>query len=1750
MSRLSLHLLGPLRTEQNGESYDLTSRKGLALLAFLTVEGNRRTRDSLASIFWPDHDQAHARANLRRTLFRLNQTPFSRWLQIESDAISISPAQDDFIDAIAFNQLIESEDQHEVQHAVSFYRGDFLSDFYLEDSAEFEEWAAVQREVYRRQVLDALHNLTDHYLDRMDFSAAKGLAHRQLEIDNLLESAWRQLIETLAREGRRSEALAQFKKCQKILQEELGVDPSPETQALYEAILEGKEGAPRRIRGYELGEQLREGRIGVVYLAHQPALERDVAVKAIHTQHANNPDFVRNFELDAKMIARLEHPNIVPIYDYWREPGSAFVVMRLMRGGSLAKMIKDGSQDSVTVTKLVEQVADALAVAHRQGVIHGDIKPTNILLDEEGNAYLTDFGITKHHPDNDGFRETDEDHSTLYLSPEQLLNEPTSPQTDIYSLGLIIYELLVGEHPFQEKSSAALVVKQLQEPLPSLSESVANLPAEVDAVIQTATAKKPGDRFPDALSLADALRQAILGDESAPLLKPSARLEVANPYKGLRAYTEADEDLFFGRQNLINQLLDHLDGNRFLAVVGPSGSGKSSVVRAGLIPALRKGSLPGSDDWFITDMFPGTHPLEEMEAALLRIAVDSSPTLLPQLNEDERGLARVAKRILPPGEGELLLVIDQFEELFTLVEQESTRLHILNSLVSIANDTHSRVRIIMTLRADFYDRPLHYQAFGELMQHNTKIVVPPTKEELEQAIRLPAELVGNSVEGRLIATIINDVYDQPAAFPLMQYALTELFERRQNNLMTQHDYDSIGGVAGALGKRAEDLFQELDGLYQTIAQQMFLRLVTISDGTATTRRRVLRSDLVSLAEVKFSAPVDTVDKIIDVYGRHRLLSFDHARATREPTVEIAHEALLTAWPRLEEWINTNQDDLRQQQHLGALAQEWLDSGESTGYLLRESRLDQFAGWAANTQLALNANEQAFLDRSLAARSERQEQEEIRQQRELETAQQLAETERKRAQEQAQTSRNLYRRALYLLGALLIAAVMAVAAVIFAQQSNRNAIMAEQQAQLATSRELSLAALNTLKIDPELSILLALQALETTYTIEAEEALHQSVQASRVIRRFEGHASDVIGITYSPDDTLLATSSSDHTAKIWDRSTGKNVSTLTGHTAQVFEIDFHPEGDLIATSSEDGTVKVWEVNSGQMIESIPLEPVIIEDDFGEHGLWVEAVAFSPDGRLLAAGNYRGTVKIWEFDSREELRSFQLPEFNSLAFSPDGNQLATAHGFDTGTITIWDMHRGSELTIMEHGFEISQLAFSPDGTLLASAGSDGAVVLWDAAGGEQLQRKELGGELNSVIFDPSGGRMAVGHPNGTAFLLDASSLEELLALSGHDAAVSYVAFSPDGMRLATASSDGTAREWDIGPSHELLTITDPGLPLRVAYSPDGQFLATTNYAGYVSLREAETGDLIWQQNRHESFVGGLDYSPDGSMIVSSGDDPPTIILWDANTGEQLRQIDGHSYWVNNVSLNPDGTLLASASADQTTRLWDLDGTPIMTFEHPLPSWGIAFHPDGDRLATSPWDANRVDQDALSPPQDEAEIQEDERVVVWDLDSGDLIQDFGPHEAGVRDIAFSQDGNLLAAGDWNGVLTLWSYPTGEQLFSVEAFNHAIARVEFSPDDSLIAVVGEATKIWDAETGQRLLTLQDHNDLIYDVAFSPDGRHLTTASVDGTVRVHVLVLEELQELAKNRLTRWWTADECQQYLHAPECPLKENGPNLPDEN
>jgi class 3 adenylate cyclase len=405
----------------------------------------------------------------------------------------------------------------------------------------------------------------------------------------------------------------------------------------------------RSLRGYELREQVGSGDFGIVYRAYQPAIGREVAIKVIRPELINQPSFVRGFEAEAQLVAQLEHPHIVSLYDYWRDPEGAYLVMRWLRGGSLRWALERGPWNLEPAARLLSQVGSALSYAHRQGVVHGDLKPANVLLDDEGHAYLSDFGIASRLAGTTELPRVVAS-SPAYVPPEVLEGTSRSARSDLYCLGLLTFELLAGRRPPMDGA------------LPSLAEIRPELPDGLDGVIAYATAADPAEPYESVDAFLAAFQRALGAATPTPEI---AYTPADNPYKGLRAFGEADAEDFYGRDSLVAELVAAVGEHRLVAVVGPSGIGKSSVVKAGLIPALRGGALPGSGSWVISDLFPGSYPFEELAAALLRVAVERPDDLVEELARDELGMRRVAKRILPP-ETEAVLVVDQFEELFTL----------------------------------------------------------------------------------------------------------------------------------------------------------------------------------------------------------------------------------------------------------------------------------------------------------------------------------------------------------------------------------------------------------------------------------------------------------------------------------------------------------------------------------------------------------------------------------------------------------------------------------------------------------------------------------------------------------------------------------------------------------------------------------------------------------------------------------------------------------------------------------------------------------------------------------------------------------------------------------------------------------------------------------------------------------------------------------------------------------------------------
>ncbi|MGB5533004.1 MAG: extracellular solute-binding protein, partial [Acidimicrobiia bacterium] len=552
-----------------------------------------------------------------------------------------------------------------------------------------------------------------------------------------------------------------------------------------------------------------------------------------------------------------------------------------------------------------------------------------------------------------------------------------------------------------------------------------------------------------------------------------------NPYKGLRPFGESDAADFFGRKSLVDRLIARLsevvEAGRILTLAGPSGSGKSSVVRAGVIPALRAGALPGSDRWLIGVMYPGSRPWEELEAALLRVGTNPPISLIDQLQNDRHGLAAALMRILPSDDSRLLLFIDQFEELFSLVKDEGVRSGFLENLLTATSVEHSRLIVITTLRADFLDDALHHPEYGRRLPSGLAVITPLGPHELESAITNPALGVGAAFEPALVAAIESDVTDQPGALPLLQYALTELFDRSEGSTLTGRTYATIGGVLDAVGRRAEEVYLELEPQSREIARQLFLGLVTPREGTQPTAGRVRLSELELLLR-----PTASLSDVLDRFGSRRLLTFDRDPAG-EPTVEIAHEALLTRWGRLADWIEGQREDLWIRSRLHTAADEWQRADQGGGFLLSAGRLDLFESWAASTDLPLSAADREFLQASVAERDR------------AETA------DAARAEHEEKLERRATNRLRALVAVFAVAAMVAIvlSLVVLGQRQT-----ARREEAIASARELAAASIGTLRSDPELSLLLALEAGAATaargYIVEeAMDALHLAMQESQI-----------------------------------------------------------------------------------------------------------------------------------------------------------------------------------------------------------------------------------------------------------------------------------------------------------------------------------------------------------------------------------------------------------------------------------------------------------------------------------------------------------------------------------------------------------------------------------------------------------------------------------------------------------------------------
>ena len=1212
------------------------------------------------------------------------------------------------------------------------------------------------------------------------------------------------------------------------------------------------------------------------------------------------------------------------------------------------------------------------------------------------------------------------------------------------------------------------------------------------------------------------------------------------PYKGLNYFDEADADLFVGREALTAKLTERvlsltLNGApqvpRFLAVVGASGSGKSSLVLAGLTPALRWNK--SSTNWRIHTFTPTAHPLQSLATTLNAEQGSTIAALAEDLRQKEDNLQIFVKRKWGSKKGaHVLFVVDQFEELFALCRADEERASFIGNLLAATSDTDGPLAVVITLRADFYAPCANYPKLREALARTQEYIGAMNEEELRRAIEEPAHRGRWEFEPGLVDLLLHDVGHEPGALPLLSHALLETWERRRGRTMTLSGYTSSGGVRGAIAETAETVFtDQFTQEQRAIARRIFLRLTELGDQmvTADTRRRATFNELILKPE-----EASTTHAVLKALADARLIT------TSEDAVEVAHEALIREWPTLRGWLEDNREGLRLQRHLTEAAQEWAAMNREPDMLYRGARLAQARAWLAFHTDEMNVLEHEFLDASMEHSEREAAEREAQHQRELEAAQQLLESERQRTEEQTQSANRLRVRNRVIVATGVIMLVLAVLASVFGLRSNQNALnaeaereRAEKETRFAHAREWAVAASNNLNVDPERSILLALEAVNVTYRSddklvlpEAEEALHQAVLASHLRLSWSAHQSAIWTLAYSEDGNQLASASDDGTAKVWNSATGEELFTLNvWEEEDTGLVALSPDGTRLAASSKDGNIRVWDMVSGELLFSLK-----------GHTARVSAIVFSLDGDQLATGSLDKTVILWDAKSGERLSVLSnLPDsVAQLALSPDGMYLATSSS--EGIVRVWDIAENQEVMSVESTSDAPP-AFSSDSSRLITnlwTANDAQILNMDTRDNSLI----LSGHTNTLfafIFSPDNKHIVTASRDRTARVWDTATGRELLTLYGHPAPIYSVALSPDDVHLATGDEQGNVRIWNIDPDQEQFSVPGVELPLSgfreprdPLFSPDGTrlyaifnlFVTGLQPSSRVKVVNSATGvELLNLAEMDGVEFDSLALSPDGKYLATGASDGH-VRVWESDTGQLLLDLSIQSSTVWGIAFSPDGKLLATPGPDNTAKIWDaMTGKSRMTLAgHSDEIRGLAFSPDGTKLGTASADASAK---------------------IWNLSTGEALITLTGHSDPLWAIAFSPDGTRLATSSRDGTARIWDAATGQPLFTLEGHTNTVGDLAFSTDGTRLVTTSNdgVLKLWEIATGRGLLTLPG----IGGAAFSPDmGRLATVNRDDLTLRMYVLRVEDLIALAKSRLTRSLTIEECKKYLHREACPIK----------
>lgn len=1409
-------------------------------------------------------------------------------------------------------------------------------------------------------------------------------------------------------------------------------------------------GLPTAIGRYEIQSTLGVGGFAVVVSAYDAVLDATVAIKVLSREGARDADLSDRFLQEARLLRRVQSPHVIAVHDHGvLDDGRPYLVMELAAGGALADRITSSGHalDRDGVARVVSSLANGLAALHAVAVVHRDIKPANLLIIGPAGP-MTDATVVRHTILDAGERlvvgdlglakdtgRTTVGHTVLggtlhYQSPEQVQEgAPIGPAADVFAATAVLWTMLTGSPP-----PSAL----------TLEAHLDHLPASLRDVLRRGLAEDPTDRHP---SIGEWLDDALGALDAAPAVGITIRQTPPGatcPFKGLASFQPEDAAYFFGREAMVDELIGRLQSRNTLIIGGPSGSGKSSVLRAGLLPALERGGLPGSETWTRLLWTPGTDCLAELALQLDRLQPDRPPLDPDALRRDSTNV----RHHLAAGT-RAVLAIDQFEELFTQTDDDADRLAFLGALAALTGDQSSTVRVVLALRADFYATCARYPWLAQRISENQVLVGPMQRTELRRAIEGPAQRAGLRLEPGLADAVLDDAGTGSGTLPLIAHALMETWLRRRGTELTLDGFRAAGGVTGAIAQSAEDAYERLGPAEQTTARLLFLRLVTPGEGGPDTRRLL---------------PTAELDDDLAAASVAATLADDRLVALDERGVQLVHEALITAWPRLHRWLDDARDDLRTRQRLSTAARAWADSAEDTDLLLRGAPLTAAVDWRIRSGMHSDHLVTRFVDTS----------------------------EEMRAAAEARAAEELHRRRRVRAGASMALSVLALAAVVasvvaFAalRQSRRNEAEAERRFVGALATQ----AASVAEAQPRLALVLAAESAARAEKIDPE------AQGALVVARAGLAASDIVAdsspipvgdaltVAMSPSGDRFMTGGRDGTVRLWNVATRTRIASLGPVGDGIEEAAFDPTGRWLVVVGRFG-IRRWDLDNlantaGTRVPS------------PDAAVW--SVAFSHGGDRFAIAAEDGTVQQYGTARAAQIGPAMHGDADMLSVAYVSEDARIASGTGAGDIWLWDAGSGAlvRVPIPAHGSDdVWELIGSPAGDQILSASSDGTAKVWSLPSGEPVGPTigaARGQRVAGVAWSRDGRSIVGGGDDGRIRRWDVATGAQLAVSSGgHDDRVIDVSGSVDGTHAVSLGRDQDARLWTIGtPVPVDPVLADLGEPLHgVAVSRDGRTIAAGG-DGVVHVVSRQ-GKRIGEIATASGPVFALAFLDDGMLAI--GDARGALQLWDVGRESSIvTRNHAHAGFIAAVAVDRGPDRLVSVGDDGVVRWWDTAGGRLER--------KVESAPHGEDTDVAVDAKGTVVTAGL-----------DGSVRIWNRDGTPAAEPLAADSAGdrVSSVAVSPDGATIAATTASDGVTLWDRATGRRETMLNGQPTDQLDVAFTPDGATFVSTSRvgAVVLWSAVTGEQLgPRFTSHAGAVWRTAVLPDGT-IVTAGEDGQLR------------------------------------------------